>query len=124
MSYAAVVVARDSSGRILLCRGPSWSIPGGKLEDGEGARTAAAREFTEETGLACNPADLREVGVVKTYDGRPMTVFTISCAVPDRFPGPEGECRMFSLADSITAYREDWREAYRGVLEVCNLKWE
>lgn len=36
----------------------SWSIPGGKIEPGEPALTAAAREVAEETGLA-GPAVLR-----------------------------------------------------------------
>jgi 8-oxo-dGTP diphosphatase len=32
-----------------------WSLPKGKLADGEGWREAALREVAEETGLRCEP---------------------------------------------------------------------
>src|SRR3954471_22209723 len=53
----AGAVVRDADGRVLLVRRANepgaglWSVPGGRLEAGEDARTAAAREVVEETGL-------------------------------------------------------------------------
>ena len=53
----AGAVIRDASGRLLLVRRghePSsglWSLPGGRVEPGESAAAAAAREVREETGL-------------------------------------------------------------------------
>jgi mutator protein MutT len=53
----AGAVVRDAEGRVLLVRRanePSrglWSLPGGRIEPGESARDAAAREVREETGL-------------------------------------------------------------------------
>jgi 8-oxo-dGTP diphosphatase len=53
----AGAVVRDASGRLLLVRRanePSrglWSLPGGRVEPGESATDAAAREVYEETGL-------------------------------------------------------------------------
>lgn len=53
----AGAVVRDDLGRILLVqrgRAPSaglWSLPGGRIEPGETAVDAAAREVREETGL-------------------------------------------------------------------------
>ncbi len=53
----AGAVVRDPQGRLLLVRRanePSrglWSLPGGRLEAGESAQEAAAREVREETGL-------------------------------------------------------------------------
>jgi ADP-ribose pyrophosphatase YjhB (NUDIX family) len=50
-------------GRILLLNqdadvGRSWSLPGGKLEDGETLSGALVREMKEETGLDVEPGRL------------------------------------------------------------------
>jgi ADP-ribose pyrophosphatase YjhB (NUDIX family) len=55
------VVIED--GRILLLNqdadaGRSWSLPGGKLEDGETLAGALVREMKEETGLDVEPGRL------------------------------------------------------------------
>jgi 8-oxo-dGTP diphosphatase len=53
----AGAVVRDDGGRLLLVRRGhdpgrgSWSLPGGRIEPGESAVEAAAREVREETGL-------------------------------------------------------------------------
>jgi 8-oxo-dGTP diphosphatase len=53
----AGAVVRDADGRLLLIRrgrSPAaglWSLPGGRIEPGESAAEAAAREVREETGL-------------------------------------------------------------------------
>ncbi|WP_131740531.1 NUDIX hydrolase [Actinomadura roseirufa] len=50
-------IVRDGSGRLLMVkrgRPPGaglWSIPGGRVEPGEGDAAAVARELAEETGL-------------------------------------------------------------------------
>jgi len=55
---SAVVLARDSRGRILLVRqfrAPArqfvWELPAGKIDEGETAMQAARRELKEETGF-------------------------------------------------------------------------
>lgn len=53
----AGAVVRDDRGRLLLVRRGQepglgqWSIPGGRVEPGESAAEAVAREVEEETGL-------------------------------------------------------------------------
>lgn len=61
-------IVRDRAGRILLIeRGQPpaegmWSLPGGRVEPGEGAEEAIVREVLEETGL--DVTVVREVGTV------------------------------------------------------------
>jgi 8-oxo-dGTP diphosphatase len=60
---AAGGIVVDDAGRILLVHRPrydDWSLPKGKLEDGESWEDAAVREVEEETGLRCVPGP--EVG--------------------------------------------------------------
>jgi 8-oxo-dGTP diphosphatase len=68
----AGAVVRDGAGRLLLVRRahqPSqglWSIPGGRIEPGETAAEAAAREVREETGLVVEVGRL--LGTVRLGD--------------------------------------------------------
>ncbi len=54
----AACIVRDSRGRVLLAERTArqvgagyWELPGGKIDAGESAADAAARELQEETGL-------------------------------------------------------------------------
>jgi 8-oxo-dGTP diphosphatase len=65
----AGAVVRDEGGRLLLVRRGhdpgrgTWSLPGGRIETGESAAEAAAREVREETGL-----DVRVGALLQTVD--------------------------------------------------------
>jgi 8-oxo-dGTP diphosphatase len=66
---AGGVVLRD--GRVLLVHRPrydDWTLPKGKLEDGESWEDGALREVEEETGLSCELGE--EVGRTRYVDSR------------------------------------------------------
>lgn len=73
-------VIHDGSGRLLLVRrahAPAegrWSLPGGRVEDGERHEAALVREVAEETGLRVSVGRL--VGTVER-DGPGEVVYVI-----------------------------------------------
>lgn len=57
---AAGGVVVDDAGRVLVVHRPrydDWSLPKGKLDDGETSEAAALREVEEETGWRCELGD-------------------------------------------------------------------
>ena len=88
-------VVHDDAGRLLLVRrghAPStgsWSLPGGRVEQGEDDATALAREVAEETGLLVDVGPL--VGEVERPgpDGTVYVIRDYACTVPaDSFAEP------------------------------------
>ena len=75
--YVGVLVKVDD--KCLLCKRNKkgsfpgmWSVPAGKIEEGEETRVAAIREFKEETDLELNPDNLKFTGMLPrfTRDGK------------------------------------------------------
>jgi predicted NUDIX family NTP pyrophosphohydrolase len=60
----------------------AWSVPKGLLEPGEGPEQAAAREFTEETGLAVPDGPLLPLGAVRVSSGKTVELWAVQ-ADPD-----------------------------------------
>jgi 8-oxo-dGTP diphosphatase len=66
---AVGVVCIRSDAVLLIRRGAAprlgeWSLPGGRIEPGEGIRAAALRELREETGV-----EARLIGLIDVVDG-------------------------------------------------------
>lgn len=78
---AAAGIAFDADGRVLLVRRGQppnhdvWSVPGGRIEPGEAAADAAAREVGEETGLVVRAVELvAAVDWIERTDGGTLRV--------------------------------------------------
>ena len=83
---AAASAAIFRGGKVLIAErgaGPRrgyWSLPGGKIEPGETAMEAAAREIMEETGLAVTLKGLVDVhNVIGRNDAGGVTHHFIIC---------------------------------------------
>jgi 8-oxo-dGTP diphosphatase len=95
MIHVVAGVLIDAAGRVLLAQRPPgkhlalmWEFPGGKVEPGEDARPALARELAEELGIAIGEAAplmqlpwdydgkrlLLDVFVVETWVGEPRSL--------------------------------------------------
>ena len=65
------VIIKNNSGKILIGKrknslAPYYSIPGGKLDDGESFEDGAKREILEETGLILN--NIKVIGVTNNLE--------------------------------------------------------
>jgi predicted NUDIX family NTP pyrophosphohydrolase len=69
-----------------------WSIPKGIVEEGEPARDAAVREFTEETGLAAPASEPVELGEVRQKGGKVVLAWAL-----------EGDCDSSSVRSNTFA---------------------
>ena len=103
--YVGVMVRCQD--KILLCKRNNlgsfpgmWSIPGGKLEEGETTQEGARREFVEETAVDIQDAELKFIGLIPrhTRDGKKvkglMYVYQLNvdkCIEPDFEKAIDGE---------------------------------
>lgn len=89
LGSGAACVITDSDGRVLLVHENyghhRWSLPGGRIEAGETASEAAAREAVEETGLRVEVTE--EVGTYTITGPRGIFVATVFATKP--LPNPQ-----------------------------------
>ena len=89
---AAMGVARDDEGRVLLVRTRRgyWEPPGGQVELGEDLPTALEREFGEESGCSVEIDAL--VGVYSNVGTPEQVIFCFLCTITSGEPRAGGEC--------------------------------
>ncbi len=84
----------------------AWEMPGGRIEPGEGVDEAAAREFSEETGMLLEP-----VGHVELDDAGTVVVGVVHTRCCRIHPSDEvAEVRLFSeLPDRLSFPEVEYR---------------
>lgn len=82
----------------------AWTIPKGKIEEGESALDAAQREFREETGFEASPPFL-ELGTIRQRSGKLVTAWA--------FEGDADPNAMKSVTHSF-----EWPTGSRKFIEV------
>jgi ADP-ribose pyrophosphatase YjhB (NUDIX family) len=103
----AGAVVRDESGRLLLIRrghAPSlglWSLPGGRIEPGETAAAAAAREVKEETGLEVEVGPLLQT--VDLWDNYRVHDFAASVVGGELRPGDDASDARWCTDEEVAA---------------------
>lgn len=112
-----VLLRRDGDGqtRVAVIHRPKymdWSLPKGKLEEGEGWREAALREVEEETGYRCQPgAELPRVAYLDRRGRRKLVRYWVMEPVDGRFePHSEvDELRWVTVpeAEELLTYPHD-----------------
>jgi 8-oxo-dGTP diphosphatase len=91
-----VLLSRDQDGttRVAVIHRPKymdWSLPKGKLEEGESWREAALREVEEETGYRCEPStELPQVSYLDRKGRRKLVRYWLMAPVDGQFE-PHGE---------------------------------
>lgn len=97
---AVGAVIFDDGGRLLLIRRDRppgkglWSLPGGRVEEGETLAEALVREVREETGLDVEPA--QHVGTVKRG---PYLIHDFRAHVRGGEPAPGDDANALLFAD-------------------------
>ena len=132
-TYVGVLVKYNN--QLLLCKRNTsgsypgmWSMPAGKVEEGELTQDAARREFLEETNFDIQDKELTFIGVIPRYtrDGKKVKGFMYvyllevdSPIIPDLENAIDGEehseCGYFPL-NKIRI--EDSGEFIRKIAEI------
>jgi 8-oxo-dGTP diphosphatase len=120
-----VLLGPDSDGhtRVAIIHRPKymdWSLPKGKLEEGEGWQEAALREVEEETGFRCRPlAELPHVSYLDRKGRRKLVRYWLMEPLEGKFEshGEVDELRWLTSeeADELLTYPHDKELVHRAL---------
>lgn len=94
---ATVIYRRDEQILFVRKRNAKWSLPGGRVEQGETPLEAALREMVEETGLR-----FEQLSYVSQYEEQKILHFLFEAPLVVQKPRPRNEiddCRWFTARD-------------------------
>jgi 8-oxo-dGTP pyrophosphatase MutT (NUDIX family) len=102
--------------RVLLVDSPGWgwSVPAGKVEEGEGAREAVVRELWEEAGVV--PSRLEPLGYYVLRQGDKEVLAGVFLACPAEVSGGELAMRWVLWEDLPKEYY-NWNELFEAVFQ-------
>ncbi|HSD24871.1 MAG TPA: NUDIX hydrolase [Solirubrobacterales bacterium] len=120
-----VLLAPDDDGRtkVAVIHRPKytdWSLPKGKLEEGEGWQEAALREVEEETGYRCEPiAELPQISYLDRKGRRKLVRYWLMEPVEGQFEphGEVDELRWVSPeeSDEVLTYPHDKKLVHKAL---------
>lgn len=112
-------IALDGAGRLLMIRRGHepgrglWSLPGGRVENGETDRDAVVRELREETGLEVLPGALAGMVVRGRYE-----IYDYLCSVRGGRLCPGDDASDARWVDAATFARLDLSEGLAETLRT------
>jgi 8-oxo-dGTP diphosphatase len=120
-----VVLTRDKDGqtRVAVIHRPKymdWSLPKGKLEEGEGWQEAALREVEEETGFRCEASsEISHVSYLDRKGRRKLVRYWLMEPIEGKFE-PHGEVDELRWAtqdeaDELLTYPHDKELVHLGL---------
>jgi 8-oxo-dGTP diphosphatase len=118
----AIGIVVDARG-ILICRrkkadsfGGYWEFPGGKIEAGETAEQAVARELLEEVGIRATPTRALEV-IEHDYPKARVMLYPFICRLDEG--EPVAICASeFAWVEAAALRRYRFPEANAGLIEL------
>src|ERR1051326_4088084 len=106
LTSAVAAVIEDPAGRVLLCQQSQghrlWSLPGGKIRNGEGPLHAAIRDIREEIGT-----DIEIIDLVGLYQ-------LTGCSSDDELP---------DVLVHVFRARLDGEATVNAPGRICRLSW-
>ena len=133
VTYAAGILIVDAVGHVLVVHENypprRWTLPGGRIEQGESPKEAASREIDEETGFDVDVGGLLGIYFIRRQEPGLRFVFVGKVAepcpavlyppdelddarwiAPSELPSPSAESLRLAVSDYVAGRRGQYQE--------------